>query len=235
MAENPSPEVEFSFENLNSMALDPVWRNIYTIQQSQNIFDDLVSPGKEHDLFSLDHATSQIEHALPGSGRVFQYGNVGETIACFDPQYFAVSRFTPGEFGVFYGALEETTSIAEIMSMHLRRFETNMNLSKLPVIVDRKMYVCSLAGKRCTDLRPMIERYPELMSDTYEFCHSVGKVAKKEHLDFLVTKSVRRPEGNCIAAFNAACIRGEKFQYFFQLVYAKERMPEANRITRIDL
>ena len=235
MVEKASSKRAFSFENLSSMTLEPVWRNLYTIQQSQNLFDDLVSPGKEHILFSLDNATSLIDHTPPGRERVFQYGDVNETIACFDPKYFAVSRFTPGDFGVFYGALEEKTSIAEIMSMHLRRFETNMNLAAEPVIIDRKMYVCSLAGRRCADLRPMIERYPELVSKTYEFCHEVGKAAKRNILDFLVTKSVRRPEGNCIAAFNVECIKGEKFRYFFQLVYAKDRLPEANRITKIDL
>jgi len=217
------------------MALEAVWRNIFSIQQSQNLYDDLVSPGREMILHSLDNKTSGIDRSLPGKYRVFQYGDVSDTIACFDPKYYAGSRFTRGDFGVFYGALDERTSVAEILAMHLRRFETNMAGAAEPVIIDRKMYVCSLSGQLCTDLRPLIEVYPQITADGHEFCHGVGDMAKSISLDFLITNSERRPSGDCAAAFNPDCVTGEKFQYFFQLVYKKGSPPEANQITRIDL
>lgn len=217
------------------MSLDPVWRNIYIIQQSQNLFDDLVSPGKESILHSLDNATSAIDHSVSGKYRVFQYGDASDTIACFDPKYYAESRFSKGNFGVFYGSMDEKTSVAEIMAMHQRRFETNMAAAAEPVIIDRKMFICRLAGSRCTDIRPLIGAYPEIIADDHDFCHSIGDLAKTSSLDFLLTQSVRRPSGVCVAAFNADCVAGETFQYFFQLVYTKDRPPEANRITRIEL
>ncbi len=225
----------FQFDKTKPMSLDPVWRNIYTIQYSENLFDDLVSPGKEKILYSLDNATSAIDHSVPGKHRVFQYGNAQDTIACFDPKYYAESRYSKGDFGVFYGALDEKTSVAEILAMHYRRFRTNMDKAAEPVLIDRKMFVCSLSGQNCTDIRPLIQTYPEIIADSHDFCHSIGDIAKAVSLDFLITKSVRRPVGDCVAAFNADCIVGEKFQYYFQLVYTKDSPPEANKITRIEL
>jgi len=225
----------FQFGRIAPMSMDPVWRNIYTIQYSENLFDDLVSPGREKILYSLDHATSAIDHSVPGKYRVFQYGDANETIACFDPKYYAESRFSRGNFGVFYGAMDEKTSVAEIMAMHQRRFETNMAAAAEPVIIDRKMFNCKLIGTRCTDIRPLIEVYPDIIADRHEFCHIIGDEARALSLDFLVTESVRRPSGLCVAAFNADCVVGEKFQYFFQLVYTKDGQPEANKITRIEL
>jgi hypothetical protein len=218
------------------MSLEAIWRNIYTIEFSQNLYDDLVSPGNEVILQALDNATSAIDHSQPGKNRIFQYGQSQDTIACFDPKYYAESRFSKGDFGVFYGALDEATSIAEIMDMHYRRFRTNMaNAKEETVIVDRKMFVCHLSGQNCTDIRPLIKTFPDLIADSHDFCHSVGDIAKSTRLDFLVTKSVRRPEGECVAAFNADCILGEKYQYYFRLVYKKNSNPEAFKVSKIDL
>jgi hypothetical protein len=97
------------------------------------------------------------------------------------------------------------------------------------------MFVCHLSGQNCTDIRPLIKTFPDLIADSHDFCHSVGDIAKSTNLDFLVTKSVRRPEGECVAAFNADCILGEKYQYYFRLVYKKNSNPEAFKVSKIDL
>jgi hypothetical protein len=192
------------------------FRNIYTIVPSQFLYDDIVSPEDEDAIFELEKLTSGIESTSKQAQRSFQYCQNENSLACFEELSWKCSRFTNGNlFGVWYGALEEKTSLYEII-YHLRKetkelFDNPKNLDKSR-IVDRKFIRAKISANKLIDMRG----YPNqeiLVSDDYSVCNQIGELAHNHKIDAFFTPSARVTGGICTPIFNDAIIDDKFFKY----------------------
>lgn len=114
-----------------------------------------------------------------------------------------ISRYSDGTIPVFYGSLESKTAESEVKHRLLIR------ISVYPSALHTAYYVrfrCLFSG-RVKDLRGMENDWPGLMHDSdYEFCNSLGLVAKEAGLDGLLVPSVRCVGGTNLPVFSRTAL-----------------------------
>ena len=102
---------------------DDLTRNIKTIRESQNLFDDLSADPRDWAVAT----TAETEERMPTSAAVitrpFDYGTV--ISYSFDPSNWHATRFSDARrFGVWYGSLDVKTTVYETV-FHWHRFLTD--------------------------------------------------------------------------------------------------------------
>jgi hypothetical protein len=106
------------------------------------------------------------------------------------------SRFSNGDYPVFYAARERETAGQEYSHYAPRRFGAAMGQVEI-----RLHLISCRVNADVKDLRALASDFPELVADTHEFCQEVGAVAKVEGLDGLLALSVRRAGATNIPVF----------------------------------
>lgn len=111
------------------------------------------------------------------------------------------SRFSDGSFGVYYAAGDEPTAIAET-AYHRGRFLRDAGLPNERL--DMRVYVAALAGA-FDDIRPTNARSKLYDPDSYAYSSAyAAKLHRRNAVDGVVYRSVRRPGGECAAVFRPA-------------------------------
>lgn len=199
------------------------FRNIYTIKTTQDLFDDLVEIDEIPVLQSWDNATSQIQHGVAAKERVFQYGKAAETIGVFEKTNWRPGRFGDGmSHGVWYGALEEETSILEALYWVYRNSREDIAISQSPVIIDRKMLAAEIDAPRTIDLRTLAEHSASLIGDDYSFCRSLGGQAIQDQIDLFLTPSARNKGGTCTPVFTPSAIKSDRTIYYLHFTFTQD-------------
>lgn len=194
------------------------YRNIATCDPSQDLYDDLVD-SKDWDILQYaDNVSSGIDHNQPKIQRVFQYGDIEDSLLCFDERFWRWGRFGDGSFGVWYGALEEETSIKETL-YHRPEVDINdLQNAFSPIIQARRLFKADLTPKNFSDLRDYVINYPLLTHENdYSFCQNLGAYAVYKKLDLFLTTSVRNPKGTCIPVFKPQIIRDKAIRSYFNI------------------
>lgn len=198
-----------------------VYRNIYTCSPTQDLLDDVCDKEDFQVVDTLVQATSEIDHQAPQVERPFQYGKIedDEIFAVFKKENWRSGRFGDGQdYGVWYGAEEELTSIYEA-SWVAYRFGKDNVLNKGEVYTtDRAMYEVKVATDRAMDLTPEKDFFDLLIHPTdYSFCQSLGRRLVNEKFEMLRTSSARRVGGVCAPLFSPAPIQEWKFIYYLRI------------------
>src|SRR5579862_8573156 len=106
------------------------------------------------------------------------------------------SRFSDGTYGVYYAAHEEETAIAET-AYHRLRFITDAGFQS--EIVHMRVYSARIRGG-FDDIRPKTRRSRLYDPDDYAFSQRYArKLFEQNRVDGIAFRSVRRPEGECLA------------------------------------
>lgn len=193
------------------------YRNIYTVTPSQDLFDDLVADrSNDKVLQAWENETSRIDHAAPQKERVFQYGNTLQTSDVFEKEKWRLGRFGDGtNYGVWYGALEEKTSILEALYWAYRFCGQTVRLTQEFNRVDRRMFRADCQTADHLDLRPFKESHPLLVHPTdYSLCSALGDFAQEKKLGLYLTPSVRNPKGTCVPVFRPDVLKQDRTIYF---------------------
>lgn len=175
-------------------------RNIKTIRESQDLFDDLSSDPHDHAVA----IAAEAEERVPTSGaiitRPFDYGTVINY--SFDPSAWQVTRFSNARrFGVWYGSLEVETTIYETV-FHWHRFLMDSYAMEDRIIIGERRLFDVRCDALLIDLRGREAAFPDLVSrKSYAFTQSLG--------DFLMDQGA-----NGILVHSARCngINGAIFQ-----------------------
>ena len=135
---------------------------------------------------TMVQATSEIDYQRPKGERPFQYGKIedDEILAVFKKENWRNGRFGDGqEYGVWYGAEDELTSVYEA-SWVAYRFGKDNVLNKGEVYTtDRAMYEAQISTDRSVDLIQEKKNFDLLVHPTdYSFCQSLGKKMWKRKL-----------------------------------------------------
>ena len=189
-----------------------VFLNIYTIIDSQSLFDDLDLPDSDLPvLFAWDNESSQIDHKQPKKNRVFQYSEITTSMAVFEGINWPKSRFTDGTFGVWYGALDRDTSIHETLYWCIWFARDDLKKSAQPIINERVLFAVNVKTDRSVNLCNQITEFPDLVSVTdYSLCQLIGSTCHKSGVEVVQSNSARFNEGVCVPVFSPNAIAYEK-------------------------
>ncbi len=199
-----------------------VARNIVSLRESQDLFDDLTGDPAEWLL------AQQVEDEVkpppyssrkPIIDRPFEDAQWFNAIA-WPFKHWQASRFSDGSFGVWYGSESVETTVYESAYHWYRGLLSDAGFEQMAVIAERKVYwvACNAA---LLDFRQVADRHPDLLHPSdYTFCQAVGSRIHREGHPGLLTQSVRRPAGENLAIFNPAVLSNPRHNC--QLTYRLE-------------
>ena len=128
------------------------------------------------------------------------------------------SRFSNGDYALYYAADERATAIAETVYHHeLERRRGDEDSARLTM----RLIVCSVAGD-VVDLRGLAASRAEIYSaepDDYDAAQRLGAQLRLDGHEGVVYDSVRRPEGECAGLFRpdrvGDVVRTEELVYVY--------------------
>ncbi len=202
-------EVASGFSKLSLVDLhSDVYRNIISIQQSQDLFDDLSAHPEDWLAAQAIEMEIKPPHYQSNQTIIHRPFEEAEWFNAIEwPfQNWRASRFSDGSFGVWYGCESVETSVMETAYHWLKGFLQDAGFENELVTVERKIYQvrCDAA---LIDLRPWCEQgcehHSELMhKSNYHAAQAFGARVHHEGHPGLMTLSVRREGGQNVAIFN---------------------------------
>ena len=181
-----------------------VVRNIVSLRQSQDLFDDLTDDPAHRLLAQKVEAESKpppYRSSTPLMDRPFEDARWFNAIT-WPFKHWQASRYSDGSFGVWYGSESIETTVYETAYHWYRGLLSDAGYVRQQVIAERKVWSieCNAA---LLDVRRAVKSHPDLMHPSdYAFCQSVGARIHREGHPGLLTKSVRRPGGDNVVIFN---------------------------------
>ncbi|MEW6677713.1 MAG: RES family NAD+ phosphorylase [Pseudomonadota bacterium] len=173
-------------------------RNIVSLRQSQNLFDDLSDdPADWQRAQGVEDAVKPptYQSNTPVIHRPFEDAAWFNAIG-YPFQHWQASRFSDGRFGIWYGSDSIETTVHETVHHWLTGLLDDAGFRRVGVIAERKVYWvrCDAA---LVDLRPLAPDYPDLVHPTdYRFTQAIGARLHREGHPGLATRSARCPGDN---------------------------------------
>lgn len=186
------------------------------------LFDEVSDPGDLDAVFAVEAMTNpRLRDAVgdlslvPAGERISGPGTT-PIMAAFTHVNTEGSRFSPGEYGVYYAADHERTAIAETR-YHRERLMRYQDIG--PQRLQMRAYVGAIEAE-WVDLRGHRETRAELYHpDDYSAAQAFGREQREAGAWGIAYHSVRRSEGQCLAVFRPrACgpvRQGAHFDYFY--------------------
>lgn len=178
-----------------------VYRNIVSLRRSRSLFDDLSSDPRDQQAATRCELRSKpVEYRSERRiiDRPWEEALHRQTID-YPFEHAQPSRFSNGEFGVWYGARSIETTVHETV-YHWLRFLRDAALDQPGVIAHRRVH-CVACDSHLLDLRPLAGRWPVLVSNDYTDTQRIGRTAYDKRLPGLLSQSARDRDGEVIAAF----------------------------------
>lgn len=199
-----------------------VARNIVSLLQSQDLFDDLTADPAEWLLAQKvedEIKPPPYRSRTPIIDRPFEDAEWFNAIT-WPFKHWQASRFSDGTYGVWYGSDSVETTVYESTYHWYRGLLSDAGFERMAVVAERKVYsvACNAA---LLDFRKAADEHPDLLHPSdYAFCQSVGARIHREGHPGLLTQSVRGPAGENVAIFNADVLSNPRHKC--QLTYRLE-------------
>ena len=185
-----------------------VARNIVSLRQSQNLFDDLTGDPAEWLL------AQKVEYEVkppPYRSRTPIVDRPFEDAEWFDAidwpfKNWQTSRFSDGTYGVWCGSESIETTVHESACHWYQGLLSDAGFERMTVVAERKVYLVHY-NAALLDFRKVINGYPDLLHPSdYAFCQSIGARIHREGHPGLLARSVRRSVGQNTVIFNPAVL-----------------------------
>jgi hypothetical protein len=169
---------------------DDLVRNIKTIRESQNLFDDLSADPRDHVVAIAAEAEKRLPTPAAIITRPFDYGTV--ISYSFDPSNWQATRFSDARrFGVWYGALGVETSVYETV-FHWHRFLMDSYAAEDRFITSERRLFDVRCDGLLIDLRGREAAFPDLVSrESYGFTNSLGSYLVEQGANGVLVPSAR--------------------------------------------
>jgi hypothetical protein len=177
---------------------DRPFRNIKSIRQTQDLFDDLAEDEQDMLVAVAGESMGKPESRDPLIRRPFDDALIAYPFVRENWQH---TRFADGSrYGVWYGSLEIGTTVHETIH-HWRMFLLDAYADEdREIVADRRVFQVFCQGV-LVDLRGKEERWPALVADGYEFTQPLGAYLRGQRLNGLLVRSARC-EGINLASFS---------------------------------
>ncbi len=197
------------FDQLQLADLDQdVFRNIVSLRQSQDLFDDLTGDPAEWTLaqkVEQEVKPPTYRSRTPVIDRPFEDADWFNAIA-WPFKNWQASRFSDGSYGVWYGSESVETTVFETAYHWHRRLLCDAGFERETVFAERTLYRVACRGA-VLDFRQAATQHPDLLHPSdYAFCQTAGARMHREGHPGLLIPSVRRPAGENIAIFNSGVL-----------------------------
>ncbi len=199
-----------------------VIRNIVSLRESQDLFDDLSDDSAAWLL--AQQVEDEVKPPPYRSGTPVIHRPF-EDAAWFNAilwpfRNWQASRFSDGSFGVWYGCDSMEATVYESAYHWYRGLLGDAGYEKEQVIGERKLYsvACDAA---LLDFRQVVRDYPDIVHKTdYAYPQSVGARIHREGHPGLLVPSVRYPGGESHVVFNPDVLSNPRLNC--QLTYRLE-------------
>ncbi|TAH41043.1 MAG: RES domain-containing protein [Betaproteobacteria bacterium] len=199
-----------------------VARNIVSLRQSQDLFDDLTDDPAEWLLAQKVEAEVRppsYRSPTPIIDRPFEDAAWFSAII-WPFRHWQASRFSDGSYGVWYGSESVETTVFESAYHWYRGLLCDAGFERETVIAERKVYLVA-CGAALLDFRKATAEHRDLLHPSdYAFPQSVGARIHREGHPGLLIQSVRRRAGENIAIFNPGVLSNPR--HHCQLTYRLE-------------
>lgn len=196
-----------------------VARNIVSLRQSQDLFDDLTNDPAEWRLAQRvedDAKPALYRSQTPIIDRPFEDAQWFNAIG-WPFRHRQASRFSDGSYGVWYGSDTIETSVFESAYHWFHGLLSDAGFEQESVVAERKVYAVACRAA-LLDFRQATHEYPDLLHPSdYSFTQAVGGRIHREGHPGILIQSVRRPEGENMAVFNPGVLSNPRLQC--QLTY----------------
>ena len=184
-----------------------------------DLFETLVEPDELEVLFEIESMTNdrlrdevgEIE-LIPAADRITGPG-ASPVMAAFT-HIGHPSRFSDGSYGVYYAGLSVETAILETR-FHRERFLAMTN--EAPCELEMRCYVGTIKSSFHDIRGKAYEAFKSPNIASYPVCQSFAAYMRAKKSSGLYYKSVRDPNGECIAAFKptavSPAIQGKHYLY----------------------
>lgn len=188
-----------SLDGLSLVSINrSLFRNVVTTRVSQNLFDDLTddtaaqTAATSIEIASKPWTYQSYQSQQPVIHRPFEEAEfLSAIIYPFVPDHWSASRFSRGDFGVWYGSKELETTIHETVYHWRSGLLADAGWEHLDnVSMERRVHRVECAT-HLIDLTQQIERWPALRSNDYAFCQDLGDQVNNEGHPGLWTRSAR--------------------------------------------
>jgi hypothetical protein len=182
-----------------------VFRNIVSLRESVDLFDDLTDGDESLSEVAIEAEMRVKKDLYPAQpGLIYRGFHYNTAIGYpFETEPYMATRYGDGTFGVWYGALDLETTLYETV-YHMLRVELAVEGISDVIIRERAVYkihccaiLLDLCGKEID--------YPQLVSNDYEFTHTIGKRLQREGHPGLLAPSARCG-GKNIVVFNPSVL-----------------------------
>lgn len=182
----------------------PSWRIIPSRFPPIALFERVADPGDLEAVYEIEGLTNPRLRDQAGDIQLVQpedrVSGPGTSVimAAFTHLNPEGSRFTDGSFGVYYAANDLDTAITETV-YHRERFMRATGEGRMDL--DMRVYLADLSAKM-RDLRTRQANYALVYHDSnYAAGQHLAVELRKQGANGIVYDSVRRPGGECVAAF----------------------------------
>jgi len=184
-------------------------RNIVSLRESRNLFDDLSNDPAEQALAQqVESAVKPLQYHSPTPviHRPFEEAEWFNAIG-WPFQHWQSSRYSDGSFGVWYGADSVQASVHETAYHWYHGLLPDAEgFAGEAVAIERKVYNVA-CDALVLDLQPCVGEFPALLHKTdYAFTQQVGARLQREGHPGMVTPSARYLEGLVYVFFNDAVL-----------------------------
>ncbi len=199
-----------------------VARNIVSLRQSQDLFDDLTDNPVEWLLAqTVEQAVKPPPYRSPTPiiDRPFEDA-VWFNAIIWPFKHWQLSRFSDGSFGVWYGSESIETTVCESAYHWYHGLLCDAGYEREAVVAERKVYRVACAAA-LLDFRKAAAEHGDLLHPTdYAFAQSIGARIHREGHPGLLIQSVRRPAGENVVIFNPGVLSNPR--HACQLTYRLE-------------
>jgi hypothetical protein len=181
-----------------------VVRNIVSLRESQDLFDDLTNDPAWWQL--AQHVEDEVKPPLYRSPTPVIHRPFEDAMWCnailWPFRHWQASRFSNGSYGVWYGSDTVETTVHETAYHWYRGLLGDAGYERETVIAERKVYAVA-CGAALLDFRAVTADHPNLLHPAdYSFAQTVGARIHREGHPGLLIQSVRRHHGENVAVFN---------------------------------
>lgn len=203
---------------------DNIYRNITSSQI--DVFSELAQGDPVLNQVAI-HTEMEAKSELPPGliSRAFHY-----SIAYpFEENNWHGSRYTNGSFGVWYGSLEKETTIYE-SAYHFIQGENSVEGLDEVILRHRAVYQVTCQAI-LIDIVGKEKKYPELISDDYNFTQSIGKRLSFEGHPGLLSPSARC-SGTNVNIFNIDVLKKQSLKLIYFLSYRYDPFNQSVQVER---
>lgn len=130
-------------------------------------------------------------------------------------KFGTISRFSDGEWPVFYAAIGRETAEKESSHHYGRKAAGDVTARRA---VHYSVVRCTYAGETI-DLTAQLSSWPELVSENLKFCNDLGKEAHDTGLGGFLAPSARHSGGIAVPAFLRSTLSNPKIEATARLSY----------------